>query len=178
MILEHYSREPLVWPPRDYEQANGLDDCGGMSMFKPTGLWVSVKGDDDWRWWCEAEDFRTDKLQVCTRVILSSEANLKVIQGESELIRFDEEYSHTLEITRMYSRHAIDWQRLASEYDGIVIAPYVWSCRLPYRNEDVARKHVSDWYYPWDCASGCIWNGTKAISAFEVVTEGAAIAAE
>lgn len=40
----------------------------------------------------------------------------------------------------------IRWPLVASLYDGILIPRYLWSIR--FRN----------WYYGWDCASGCVWN--------------------
>jgi hypothetical protein len=48
------------------------------------------------------------------------------------------------------SAHAgipIDWQRVAEQHQGIIITPYQWECR-----------YSIDWYYIWDCASGCIWD--------------------
>jgi hypothetical protein len=29
----------------------------------------------------------------------------------------------------------------------LLITPYIWSCRLDF-----------NWYYTWDCASGCFWD--------------------
>lgn len=43
----------------------------------------------------------------------------------------------------------IDWVKVKPLYDGIIITPYQWRCRL---DPDIF------WYYSWDCASGCIWN--------------------
>jgi len=40
----------------------------------------------------------------------------------------------------------IDWGRVAEDYSGIEIAPYLYEARM---------KHM--WYYGWDVASGCIW---------------------
>lgn len=47
----------------------------------------------------------------------------------------------------------IDWQAVASDHDGIIISPYNWPAR-----------HEMIWYYPWDCASGCIWNADAITS--------------
>ena len=43
----------------------------------------------------------------------------------------------------------IDWPRVASDYAGIEICPYLSSKRM---DED------SFWYYGWDVASGCVWD--------------------
>ena len=56
--------------------------------------------------------------------------------------------------------HEIDWKKVKSKYQGIIIAPYQWSCRL---NLD------SNWYYGWDCASGCIWD-LDCIKDFKLIT--------
>lgn len=167
MILEHYSKEPLAWPPRDVQQGNVF--CDGS--FKPNGLWVSVKGEDDWLWWCRAEGFRPERLTHCTRIHLRDDAKIKLIQGEEALLAFNEEFGFDWAIGDSgFSLRRIDWPRLAESFDGVIIAPYVWSCRLGHIfQEDRNDKRVSDWYYPWDCASGCIWNGTKAIQRFEPV---------
>jgi hypothetical protein len=51
----------------------------------------------------------------------------------------------------------IDWPRVARDYDGIEICPYQSKFRMS-----------SDWYYPWDVASGCIW-GSGAFKSVEPV---------
>lgn len=166
MILEHYSAKPLKWPPRNYRQSHHVPGWGWPP--KPRGLWVSVKGDCDWKWWCEGAGFRPEALANCTRIRLTDSANLKIVSGEHQLIDFDNQYGVDwgLELENAsFSMRRIDWERLAKEYDGLIIAPYVWSCRLG--DFGTNRGRISDWYYPWDCASGCIWNGKKAIRAFE-----------
>ena len=55
----------------------------------------------------------------------------------------------------------IDWRLVAEEWQGIVIAPYLWERRF----DSDAR-----WYYSWDCASGCIWDH-RAIAAIELIGE-------
>jgi hypothetical protein len=45
-----------------------------------------------------------------------------------------------------WSSLSIDWPKVASHYAGIEICPY--------RGE---KRMTSDWYYPWDVASGCVW---------------------
>jgi hypothetical protein len=167
MILEHYSHGPLDPKPRDFGQPDKKPGWG--KPMKPEGLWVSIPGEDDWPSWCRSEEFATERLRVCTKVVLWPHANLKLIENEAQIIQFDDEYGFDWDIggSGMTSRR-INWQRVAMDYDGIVIAPYVWSCRLPMEM-GTPRSRVSDWYYPWDCASGCIWNGTNAIAGFEQV---------
>jgi hypothetical protein len=60
-------------------------------------------------------------------------------------------------VKRLYTyqmTYEIDWYRVAEQYDGIIITPYIYERRL---------TEYTTWYYSWDCASGCIWNG-KAIA--------------
>jgi hypothetical protein len=167
MILEHYSDGPLEWPPRDYEQPS--EKPGWGKPMKPEGLWVSIPGEDDWPSWCRSEEFWLEKLVVQNRVILADEANIKLIGNEAEIIQFDDDYGFDWNIGGSgFTSRRINWQRVAMDYHGIVIAPYVWSCRLPMEM-GTPRSRVSDWYYPWDCASGCIWNGTEAIAEFETI---------
>lgn len=177
MILEHYASEPLAWPLRDVPQRPYDQDGNG----KPRGFWVSVKGDDDWPSWCEAEGFRPDCLSHCHRVHLADDHNVRIISGEKQLIAFDREFGADWMISPQktewhpngFSLRRIDWQNVAKEYDGVIIAPYVWSCRLGgwVNGGKDTKARVSDWYYGWDCASGCIWNA-KAIASIEEVRGG------
>lgn len=53
----------------------------------------------------------------------------------------------------------IDWRAVEKEWAGVEIIPYQDGLRL---GSDVT------WYYPWDAASGCIWDLT-AITAIQHV---------
>ena len=70
------------------------------------------------------------------------------------LDRFTAEYGDNERYCRM-----IQWDRVAERYQGIVITPYIWSRRL---------EPETHWYYPWDCASGCIWDG-EAVESITVL---------
>jgi hypothetical protein len=118
--------------------------------FKPKGLWVSVEGEQDWKSWCESENFADLSRQMEYRVILSDEANILYLRDAYDIDRFTGKYR--------LGTYRVDWAAVAAKYDGIVIAPYCWDRRLDYS---------SDWYYPWDCASGCIWNA-RAVAALEL----------
>jgi hypothetical protein len=45
-----------------------------------------------------------------------------------------------------------NWERVARDYDGVIISPYQFNRRMTLM-----------WYYPWDCASGCIWRPTRVV---------------
>ena len=146
MTLEHYTAEPLVLDrTRAYKQS---------AHYKPRGFWVSVKGEDDWPTWCRQENFAWSRLEVCQEVKVSETANILVLDDVSKIVRFNRKYKAPMlpKMTRY-----IDWERVAKDCDGIIIAPYQWSIRM---NDDLF------WYYPWDVASGCIWN----LNAIESIT--------
>ena len=127
---------------------------------KPSGLWVSVDGEYDWPEWCRAEDFNLANLEYRFKVELAPEANLLVIDSPLDLLDFTKQHGKPIIPGHSGSYQGIDWPTLAKSYDGIIIAPYQWSCRL---------LHETFWYYGWDCASGCIWN-PNAIAGMSLMT--------
>ena len=131
LILEHYSNLNLV-VPHDVAQ-NPRDN------FKPQGLWVSVKGEDDWPSWCAREDFGCGA--ICHRVELKPTARVLILSTPECLDIFDRMYGDGQQMIR--------WQEVAAEHAGLIITPYQWSRRF---------SHL--WYYGWDCASGCIWDAS------------------
>lgn len=141
MTLIHHSNAPLT-EVRSVSQND--------AHMKPQGLWVSVKGKNDWRQWCESEDFNVDRLAVETLVALSPDANILHISGPFHIDAFTQEYGTG-------NGYEIDWQSVADKYDGIIIAPYCWERRM---------SEHTPWYYTWDCASGCIWNA-RAIASLQ-----------
>lgn len=143
LALEHFSDKPLVGKPI----INSKNNCDGM---KPAGLWVSVAGEHGWPEWCQAEDFRVDRLLVRTPVEVNPGAKILHIDGEGQFDQFTKKWATCLPYP--FARECWpDWELLKKEYDGVVISPYLWN-----------RRMGNLWYYGWDCASGCIWN-TKAI---------------
>lgn len=125
---------------------------------KPSGLWLSDEsGDDGWRSWCLAEDFRLDQLDVAHEVILRSDANVLALSGAGDLDEFTTRFGVLERFGLKY--HRIDWPAVAELYHGILVTPYIWERRLT--------GHTF-WYYGWDCASGCIWN-PAAIASISVV---------
>ena len=149
MILSHYSDNPVL-SPSSIKQKDDAD-------MKPQGLWLSVDGPDDWASWCESEKFRDIEDQYQHRVELTSSANILRITNSDELRDFHSKYVAGQE-GRPWERYAVDWSRVATGSQGIIIAPYIWSERLG----DIG------WYYGWDCASGCIWD-KDAIAKVELI---------
>jgi len=143
---------------------------------KPCGIWFSVEDYEDdmtWEKWCRGEDFRVDHLNFRHKIVLKSDSNIVFLTNTSEIRRFGYQYSYNdpFEFGRrsVFGKnnpyiHGIRWDKLEKLYDGIIIAPYNWECRMPSETM---------WYYGWDCASGCIWN-FDCIESFECINQMAA----
>lgn len=112
---------------------------------KPSGLWLSVG--ESWKHWCEEENYCLARLKNVFRVTLKSSANIALIQSEQELQSFHFQWS---EPVLTLDQRWPNWRSIAQRFDGILITEYFWNCRLD--------RPSSNWYYGWDCASGCIWN--------------------
>lgn len=130
---------------------------------KPRGFWVSVDGEYDWPWWCREEQFELVALRYHYRVRLTSDANVLILDTESKMLDFHEQYGEDLFAGGHVGRYQlVGWKRVAEDYAGIVIAPYFWCFRFD--------TELSNWYYGWDCASGCIWEH-NAIESIEMIPQ-------
>ncbi len=152
MRLVHYSASPVT-------AIRSVQQLRVALSFKPRGLWVS---DDDcannWRAWCEEENFRLLGLACAHDVTLAPDASILLLEGAADIDAFTRQYGATYDFTPPSLANGcpiVRWGAVAAAYDGIVITPYVWERRL----DGIAR-----WYYAWDCASGCIWNA-RAIAS-------------
>ena len=161
----HYAFEPLNKlknvPPIDQSE-NGM---------KPRGIWFGIGS--SWKDWVDSEygnDLPTDvkniydtkfPTQTQTALVLKKGAKILRITNAKQLDDFTRKYPGedeylTVDKSGVMGQEArwqpgqmINWQKVAKDYDGIIIAPYIWSRRLS--------DHTM-WYYGWDVASGCIWN--------------------
>jgi len=154
MTLRHYAAAPVTFEDDlTYEQREP------SRYGKPHGFWVSVQGEDDWPSWCTNEGLE-HWVPFEHAVELASGAKLLILDTAESLKDFTRSYAIERPWSyedRHYVDYCIDWARLAFEYSGIIIAPYQWSQRLDL-----------EWYYGWDCASGCIWDLT-AIASVELL---------
>ncbi len=121
----------------------------GNIGFKPNGFWYSVDG--DWEEWVEDNmpDWRKERIHEY-EVALGTE-NILRLTNAADILSFGKQYKTSLVKEPVPSEieeflMVPDWIKVAEEYDGIEIAPYCWPLRLEVQ-----------WYYPWDCASGCLW---------------------
>lgn len=147
MKLSHFSTEETITPYAE-TQTDRTD-----TFMKPYGLWVSVDGPDDWAEWCADEMPHWIEGKRRHQVVLADDAEVLTLSTVGEILAFHETYA---EPDPLFAKHydrrdmrGINWARVAVTFQGIVIAPYQWSLRL---------GGPTQWYYPWDCASGCIWD--------------------
>ncbi len=166
MRLIHYSTRHL-------EAVEGRSQDEGRAAIrcdKPNGLWVSVEGEYDWPAWCRSEGFRTEKLVSATHVVLHRDARILHIDTAAGLALFSREYRrmppNESDLPLNLLKVGVDWSRIARTYQGIIIAPYQWAMRL---------DSDAEWYYSWDCASGCLWDAS-AVSELRALPEQSAVA--
>lgn len=149
MKLIHYTNEKFDLKPNSYDQSE-------LSwQAKPNGLWVSVEGENDWKWWCESEGFQVENLAIEYEVTLKKDAKILYLLTPEQIGDLAKQYPYLRtqwndpvgrEVCRTYE---IDWNKVKEKYQGIIIPHYIWSCRL---------AQECCWYYGWDCSSGCIWD--------------------
>lgn len=134
LIKERYSESKLVMTNKDLIDVYVKEQEYG---FKPKGIWYGIG--TSWIDWVrtempEWEDEHVFKLDV-------NESEMLMIHTLEDLYSFTNKYGG--------SDGLINWNLVADEYGGIEISPYMWQARMDRRTW---------WYYPWDVASGCIWN--------------------
>ena len=139
--LHHSQDSALKIVQREYKQKH---------HFKPVGFWYSVG--DEWAKWCISEEF-CDIAGYCIYAIGVDESRILKIATPADLLLFTKAFEVPFPARELYD-YNIDWTRVAAMYGGIEIAPYHYSMRLDCQ---------TSWYYPWDVASGCVWD-TSAIT--------------
>lgn len=154
--LRHYSGKPI-------KQLGKTSPYRPHHQSKPDrGLWISVEGNGDgWKQWCTDQDFYLDNLVYEHQVILKHDARILWITNSAQLRSFTKEFVADSELNIAKLTMAIDWLAVAKVYQGVIITPYLWSCRL---------DPATLWYYGWDCASGCIWD-TAAIAEIKLISD-------
>lgn len=119
------------------------------TRFKPNGVWYACGF--DWLDWVLSDMPKWASPYIYNLKV--DKSNFKIIRTSDELIEFSKEY-----VLGDYTHSTqVDWPRLAMSYNGIEICPYQWSLRMRLM-----------WFYPWDVASGCIWN-TITIKAVDEI---------
>ena len=149
MLLHHYSTSKIV------EIISKVQRPVMKAYDRPTGLWVAVVGPNDWK-----SKHRGDLLdQNLYEVKLAGKHNLLFMNTREQLSAFTKAYGLKL---KGETRIAIDWAKVAAEYQGVIIA-FFFAEHDDY--DDLF------WYGAWGCASGCIWD-KYAISGVSLIREG------
>lgn len=123
---------------------------------KPRGLWFCPAGDSGWTNFVR-RNLSTSRISARTEIVVSKTANIAKIASASDLYSFGEFYG--VDVLGGLAR-GVDWRRVALDYEGILITPYLEECRLAMH---------SIWYYGWDCASGCVWRKSAVEKLVEYV---------
>lgn len=164
MKLTHHSRQKdFKLDNRKYPQI--------LPNMKPNGLWLSV--DNGWENWCKSEQPEwIGKDKTLHHFELTDDVNLFVIDSKEKFLdKFDEltkndEISAELNdklsqsfILKLCTLCPTFHKKLSKEYDGIYLTREVF---YEYRLKD-----GGFYFYPWDCASICLWNTKKCIEVFD-----------
>jgi hypothetical protein len=138
LINTKYSNSRIIMSPED--SINFRETTKQEKSYKPRGLWYGIG--PSWVNWVRNEMPQWEVENVFKIDI--DESRMKIIRNYEQLLAFEKEY---LVIPKeYYGFKTIDWVRVAEDYSGIEIAPYLYEARM---------NHM--WYYGWDVASGCIW---------------------
>lgn len=147
--LYHFSNNENI----DLDAFDGYDNSR-QHIFKPNGLWLSDESDFGWSEWCSGNNFLIGANKFKVEVDLSKILHLRSI---AEIKNFAYIYN-TNDNPFVDGRQEIRWSVVAAEYSGVLITPYQWALRMELF-----------WYYPWDCASGCVWNKDAIVNIERVL---------
>ena len=150
LIKTKYSKSRLIMSKDDKIDFRSTPIGNQEVRFKPMGLWYGIGS--SWIDWVRSEMPAWESENVFKIGI--NESRIKIIRVYDELVEFDKEYGVPFNFG--YKKYTnIDWGKVANDYGGIEIVPYIYE----------ARRKI-DWYYGWDVASGCIW-GNGVINKIE-----------
>jgi hypothetical protein len=144
--------EPWKGFPSDIQQEKG---------FKPNGVWYGC-GDSWLKWMSHEMPEWLDQVNYVYELEINDEF-MKVITNAEQFKSFEHEFwarAPYQKKTEHGGPHGgiyqmINWPLLADiDWDGIEICPYLWEFRL---------SNSEGWYYPWDVASGCIWDSEALV---------------
>lgn len=147
MRLYHYSREKLNFDS-EFSYPSLLFPSFLCGIAKPAGFWVSPDVKEDWPAFANTTEAMhkrfKPRFRYKTRIHLRDGHNVLIIRNNRQFLELEEKFTDRVEgpFTRF-----LNIEKLRKQYDGLIITKYFWEFRM-----------TSDWYYTWDCASGCIWN--------------------
>lgn len=125
---------------------------------KPKGFWYDCDG--EWSNWVQFN--MPEWMGEHEYDVELDHSKMIVIRNFQQLKEFNEKYSIKPEESEdLDNDYLIDWRRVAAEYAGIEICPYI--SKVQQIRET---GKVYEWYSTWDVASGCVWN-REAIKSIE-----------
>lgn len=138
-------------------RSDGKPQVSGFSQKignKPEGLWYECQdgSSSSWKEFCEFGLTGGASRYDSSYNVVLNDYEILFIPDEHHFEKFYEMYSVNHPIDPDGSKgfdKQIDWPKVAKHYAGIEICPYLSSKR---HDDD------SNWYYPWDVASGCVWS--------------------
>ena len=142
---------------REGSRSDGEPQVSGFSQEigpKPEGLWYECQdgSSETWKEFCELGLTDGANRYDSSYNVILNDYEILFIPDEHHFEKFYEMYStnppYDPDGTKGFDK-MIDWPKVAEHYAGIEICPYLQSKRM---DDD------SDWYYPWDVASGCVWD--------------------
>ena len=146
MEFLHYSSH-LLTKIEDREYLKKQDED-----VKPYGFWFTPEIENNWKDWCKSENFSLESLNYKYQLEIDL-TNILKLETFEQILEFSK---------RFKNRHTLDWKKVSSLYSGILITPYIWKARNTFE---------TNWYYTWDCASGCVWD-ISVIKDFSLIEEG------
>ena len=148
--------ERVFHSPEPFTKFRPVAQGSPMLFGKPNGLWYSCGS--AWQDWVEGE--MPGRAGGYAYQIEIRPSKMLLIKNAGDFLAFEQKY-----LVTVGSGLGVDWKRVARDYSGIEICPYQSKFRME-----------SDWYYPWDVASGCIW-GAAAISSIVPLNPASKVAA-
>lgn len=155
LIKSKYNNARLIMSKDDEINFTAIPISSQEIRFKPKGLWYGIGS--EWIDWVRSEmpEWEVDNVFK----IDINESSILRVTNYDELVSFEDKYGvnpqenmslkgltdYSKIMTKRYK--SIDWAKVAEDFGGIEIAPYIYKARYDHM-----------WYYGWDVASGCIWS--------------------
>ena len=158
--IKNHPDDRFILSPEDI--INFKDNLDQKITYKPKGLWYGIG--TSWVDWVRSEMPEWEKDYNSVFLLEINKDRILQLGSKEELIEFTKKYSpsHNKNSTNKmgyWEKNLIDWSLVTNDYSGIEIKPYIYSAR---------RDEFTNWYYPWDIASGCIWNRDGILSIKKV----------
>ena len=136
-------------------QQDPVDLSGDVGPKKPNGLWYACG--DQWARFISIEGYNESHYTHLYEININ-ESEMLMIRTTEDFEGLEARYGRRGNAPQEWKNELhIDWPAIAQDYAGIEICPYQGS-----------KRRASQWYYPWDVASGCIWS-SRAIAGIKEI---------